>query len=185
MRSLTILVDMDDVLENFSEEWIKYLNEQHGTDVKHSDITEWEISKFFPTVDRQGLYAPLFEPDFWERVKPLPGAVSTVKRLIDDGHKIFVVTASHFDTLSLKFNSVLYKYFPFLTYKDIIVASKKQLILGDVLIDDAPHNLEGGSYKGILMNAYHNDSYDAEKNGFVRAKNWDTVYQIIKQMAEE
>lgn len=78
MRSLTILVDMDDVLENFCEEWIKYLNEQHGTNVKHSDITEWEINKFFPTITKQELYAPIFELAFWERVKPLPGAVSTV-----------------------------------------------------------------------------------------------------------
>ena len=34
-----------------------------------------------------------------------------------------------------------------LTWDQVIVTSRKQLIRGDVLIDDGIHNLEGGQYK--------------------------------------
>lgn len=185
MKKLTILIDMDDTLENLCAEWVEYLNEKYGTNVKHSDITDWDMSKAFPTVDKKLLYAPLLDKALWERITPLPGAVENVQKLINDGHKVIVVTASHQDTVSLKLNSVLFKYFPFLTNKDVIVTSQKQHIIGDILIDDAPHNLEGGSYKGILMNAYHNANYDAEANGFIRADDWDAIYQIINQIAKE
>lgn len=185
MKALTVLIDMDDTLEGLCPEWVKYLNNKHGTSVKHSDITDWDMTKAFPSLERKLVYAPLVDPALWENVKPLPGAVEKVQQLINDGHKVVIVTASHQDTVSPKLNSVLFRYFPFLTYKDVIISSQKQLIKGDVLVDDAPHNLVNGTYKGILMNAYHNAKYDAEANGFVRANDWEDVYKIICQMAKE
>lgn len=113
MKTLTILVDMDDTLENLCEKWVDYLNDKHGTDVKYSDITDWDMSKAFPTIDKELMYEPLFDKALWERVTPLPGAVERVQQLINDGHKVVVVTASHQDTVSLKLNAVLFKYFPF------------------------------------------------------------------------
>lgn len=184
MKHLTILTDMDDTLENLSEEWVNYLNDRHGTNVKHSDITDWDMSKAFPTIEREAVYAPLFDKKLWERVSPLPGAVENVRRLIEDGHKVVVVTASHQDTVGLKLNSVLFKYFPFFTHEDVIVSSQKQLILGDVLIDDAPHNLSGGTYQGILMRANHNAAFNAEEHGLIRATNWDDAYHIIRKISQ-
>lgn len=185
MKALTVLVDMDDTLENLCEEWVNYLNDKYGTEVEHSDITEWDMSKAFPTINKELVYAPLFDKALWERLTPLPGAVEKVHQLIKDGHKVVIVTASHQDTVSLKLNSVLFKYFPFFTHNDVIVTSQKQLVQGDVLVDDAPHNLCGGTYQGILMNAYHNADYDAESNGLIRAKDWDDVYNIINKIAKE
>lgn len=115
----------------------------------------------------------------WKKVTPFPGAVKYLKQLIDDGHKVVVVTASHHDTISFKINSVLFKHFPYLTFNDIIVTSQKQLIYGDILIDDAPHNLEGGKYAGILMDAPHNKTYNAELNGFIRVKDWASIYKAV------
>lgn len=103
----------------------------------------------------------------WKRVTPLPGAVEYLKRLIDDGHKVVIVTASHQNTVAMKLNNVLFRYFPYLTTSDVIITSQKQLVCGDVMIDDAPHNLVGGNYYGILVTAPHNRAYDAESNGFV------------------
>lgn len=184
-RQLTILIDMDDTIENLCEEWVKYLNEKYGTDVKHSDIKDWDMTKAFPTLDDKSIYSPLIEPELWKRIKPLPGAVDKVGQLINDGHRVVIVTSSNPDTVSHKLNLVLFKYFPFLTYHDVIISSQKQLVNGDILIDDYPPNLEGGTYKGMLMNAYHNEAYDAEGNGFIRVKNWDEIYEIIYEMAKE
>lgn len=78
-------------------------------------------------------------------------------------------------------NKVLFRYFPYLTYQDVIIASKKQLISGDFLIDDAPHNL-GGGYMGLLFTAQHNKSITDEElamKNAVRVDNWKEVYELI------
>lgn len=185
MNKLTVLVDMDDTLENLCETWVGYLNERHGTNVHIDDVKEWDMTKAFPTLSKAELFAPLYEEELWKRVKPLPGSVEYVKRLLDDGHKVIVVTASHQNTVAYKLNNVLFRYFPFLTTNDVVVAYQKQLIRGDVLIDDAPHNLIGGEYKGILMNASHNKQFDAKAAGFIRVANWEEAYNTVRNIAEE
>lgn len=181
MKSLTILVDMDDTIENLSEAWVNFLNEKYGTSVKPEDITDWDMWKAFPGIKKEDVYAALFEEALWETVKPLPGAVKYLKKLIDDGNQVYIVTASHPDTVSAKMNKVLFKYFPYITYQNIIIASKKQLISGDILIDDAPHNM-GGKYFGMLFTAQHNKTVTDEslvELNAVRVKDWKEVYDLI------
>lgn len=156
MKHLTILVDMDDTIESLASAWVDYLNARHRTTTKLTDITGWDISKAFPTLTNEQVYAPLFEDDFWDCVKPIDGASETLQKLIADGHKVLIVTTSNYHTLASKMERVLFKYFPFLTWNDVIITSHKQLVNGDVLIDDGTHNLEGGNYFKILMTAQHN-----------------------------
>ena len=185
MNQLTILVDMDDTLENLCEAWVSFLNDKYGLSVATDDIKDWDITKAFPSLTKQQVFAPLEDVNMWERVKPLPKACETICKLREDGHKIFVVTASSPNSIPIKLNKVLFKYFPFFTYNDVIVTSHKQSIRGDILVDDAPHNLIGGSYKKILMNAPHNRYYDEESIGAVRASDWSVAYKLIKQYTKE
>lgn len=184
MQRLTILVDMDDTLENLCETWVEFLNETHGTTVHKDDIHDWDMSKAFPTIENQQVYDPLFNENMWKRVTPLPGAVEYLKRLIDDGHKVVIVTASHQNTVAMKLNNVLFRYFPYLTTSDVIITSQKQLVRGDVLVDDAPHNHIGGQYLKILMDSPHNREFDAQRFGMVRVYSWLEVYDTIRQFAE-
>lgn len=176
---------MDDTLENLCETWVAFLNETHGTTVHADDIHDWDMTKAFPTIERQQVYDPLFNEELWKRVKPLPGAVKYLKRLIDDGHKVIIVTASDPNTVAIKLNNVLFRYFPYLTIKDVIVASQKQLIRGDVMVDDAPHNLEDGDYLGILFSAPHNKLYQIKSDSIIRANSWSEVYGIVQQIQKE
>ena len=153
MRHLTILVDMDDTIENLAEAWVAYLNARHQTSTSLSDITDWDISKAFPTLTKDQVYAPLFEDTFWSWVKPMKGASETLQKLIADGHTVLIVTTSNYQTLAAKMEQVLFHYFPFLTWNDVIITAHKQLIKGDVLVDDGIHNLEGGDYFKILIQA--------------------------------
>lgn len=184
MKSLTILIDMDDVLEDLVGCWIAELNAQHGTSVEMEDITEWRIANFFPTLTVEELYAPLFDPQMWGKLQAIPGAAENVKRLIDDGHTVRVVTATHYGTVLPKMERFLYLY-PFLKWKNVIIASDKSMILGDVMIDDGVHNLENTSCAKILFDRPHNRSYDAEANGMVRVRTWDEIYDVISELCVE
>lgn len=179
-KKLTILIDMDDTIENLLECWVNELNRVYGTNVKYDEVFAWDMSEVFPTLTKTEIYAPLHNSNFWSKIQPLPGSVEYVKRLIDDGHNVYIVTTSHYTDIKNKIENVLTKHFPFISWKNVIITSRKQLINGDILIDDGVHNLEGGEYIKFLMDAPHNRSYDAEKNGMLRVYDWKEIYKIIK-----
>lgn len=180
-QKLTILVDMDDVLENLVECWIAELNLRFGTAVSVDDVTTWNIAEVFPSLTPKQVFSPLYDTDFWAKLSALPGAQEYLKRLIDDGHKIRIVTASYYETLPAKME-LLFREFPFLNWNDVIVAHDKKLIRGDVLIDDAIHNLEDAPYNKLLFHRPYNKDYDAAANGMIRVYNWCDIYREIEKM---
>ena len=124
MRSLTILVDMDDTIADLLGAWVEMLNRRYGTQVSPEDISSWDIAKSFPSLTREQVF-------------------------------------------------------------DVIITANKQMIKGDVLIDDGVHNHIGGGYEKLLMDAPHNRGIDAEGNGMVRVKNWAEIYREIRRIAAQ
>lgn len=161
IKRLTILIDMDDVLENLVECWVTELNRKHGTTVRPEDITNWLIGEFFPSLTKEELFAPLNDPAFWGNLSPMPFAQDVVCRLIDDGHLVRVVTSSYYNTVPPKM-TWLFKHYPYLCWKD-------------VLIDDGVHNLE--------FDQPHNRSYNAEENSMIRVHDWNEIYRAICEIA--
>lgn len=184
-RKLTILIDMDDTIENLIVCWIKKLNERYGTTVQYSDVICWDMAKIFPTLTKDQIFEPLFDETFWDEVQPIEGSVEYIQKLIDDGHSVYIVTNSHYNTLKPKMEKVLLRYFPFISWRNVIIASNKQMIMGDILIDDAIHNLTGGEYIKFLMDAPHNHSFNAEENGMTRVHSWKEIYDLINNIIKE
>ena len=175
----TILVDIDDTIENLCEAWIDNLNRKYGTTVKLEDVTDWNVHKYFPKITKEQLFEPLHSDEFWKEVKPKEGAAHYLHKLIDDGYNVFLCTSTHYDTVKPKFEYVIKKYFPFIKWERVIICSYKQMIRADYLVDDGVHNLIQGGYKKILFTAPHNLKCNLEKYGMIRADNWKEVYDII------
>lgn len=184
MKPLTIFIDMDDTIEYLLKGWVDWLNAKHGTDVDWTSIRTWDMTKAFPTLNKMQVYEPLYVDDFWDWVKPIPYATEMIHQLIVDGHKVFIVTASTYETLAAKMDKVLFRYFPYLTFDNVIVTSNKQLLNGDVLIDDGIHNLVGGSYAKLIMDAPHNRGFDEKAYDMRRVHSWEEIYPLICEMAK-
>lgn len=185
MKELTILVDMDDTIEHLLDAWLARVNEKYGRNVKYNDITAWDVSKFYDGLTKEQVYEVIQEDNFWETVKPVSGAAQTLQGFINKGHKVYLVTATPYESVRGKMEKHLFRYFPFLTWDNVIITSHKQLIKGDVLIDDGIHNLEGGDYKKILVDAPYNRDYDAEAHGMIRVHNWDEIEEVINRLASQ
>ncbi len=182
---MVILVDMDDTIEQLLKTWLKRVNEQWGRDVKPDDIREWNMAVAYPGLTREQVYGVADMPGFWKDVEPVPGAAEALKHFMDEGHEVYIVTATEISHAAEKMRDVLFRYFPFLKWEQVIITGRKQLIRGDVLIDDGIHNLEGGEYRKILVTAPYNRDYDAEANGMIRVHNWDEIVRIIDNMAKQ
>ena len=181
---LTILFDADDVAENLLNCWIKLLNERYGTSVAFEDINDWDMTLAFPTLTKQQLFGVLTEDELWRSLEPMPGSQRILQKWYDQGHKLYMVTASDYRTCKVKVERIL-EMFPFLDWEHIIFATNKQMVRGDILIDDGVHNLIGGAYHKILFNRPHNRGLDVEKYGIRRAETWDEVDALVEQYAKE
>lgn len=170
---------MDDVLENLSVAWVNFLNLRYGTNVEAKDVVDWKVDKFFPSLTKEQVYSVLWEEDLWKTVKPLDGGPEAIQKLMRDGHEVYIVTNSHYRALAAKMDDVLFAYYPFLSWGQVIIATNKQMIRGDVLIDDGIHNLVGGDYIKILMDRPYNREYDAESMGMYRVSNWREICDLL------
>ena len=183
MKKLTILIDMDDTIEGLLPAWVEYLNNRYGTTVSPDDVKEWDITKAFPELSEHQVFEPFLFESFWENVKPLPGAQEVIKRLMDDGHDVYIVTSTCYKIIEMKMDKVLFKYFPFIDHKKLIITYNKQLLLGDVMIDDAPHNLIGGCYKKLLIDSPTNRSVRCDsKSELIRMHSWYQIYDYIQTL---
>lgn len=183
--SITVIIDIDDTIVDLLSSLCNWLNNVHDLDVKSEDITDWDLTKSFPTLTKEQIFEPLHTDCFWETVEPKDEAVKYVKQLIDDGFDVYLCTATDYRNVKPKYEYIILKHFPFIPWQQVIVASCKQMIKADFLIDDGVHNQEGGDYIKILVSAPHNQGYDAEENGMIRSECWKFTYDTIISLAEK
>ena len=179
--SKVFVTDMDDVLVDLLSEWTKFLNAKHGLNVSPEEIVDWEMSKAYPTLCPQQIFAPLGDANLWYNVKPKKGAVNGLKALKDKGYQVYVATASHYNTLKHKLELALFRYFNFLHYSDIVVCYNKQLIECDYIVDDKIDNLIGHKGVTFLMDAPYNRNVDASLYDF-RVHDFQEIIQIIEEL---
>lgn len=71
---MTILVDMDDTIEQLIQAWVDGVNREYGRNAAYEDVTDWNVSKAFPGLTWEQVYAVSMRPGFWRDVAPMPGA---------------------------------------------------------------------------------------------------------------
>lgn len=184
MKRLTILFDADDVVEDCTRTWVSLINERYGTNTRYEELRDWDVSLGFPTLTREQVYAIVAEDDIWHRISPLPGCKRILQKLYDQGHELYMVTATDYRSCRTKVE-VLLDMFPFLNWQHIILAHNKQMIRGDILIDDGPHNLVGGHYNKLLFDQPHNRDFDEKAEGIRRVYSWEEIEKAIEALTAE
>ena len=185
-----LLIDMDDTLTDLLNPWLDYLNKKYNLNKTDSDVTDWDISIAFKKEIENGImtiediYRPLYDNKLYNRVFPIPYAFENLKKLNND-YEIFICTATHFNIASYKFNNVLLKYFPFIKSDQIITTTRKDLIRGDILIDDSYKNIISFPGYRIMLKQPHNKNriINIRNNEKIRiANDWNEIYYYVKEI---
>ncbi len=174
---MKILFDCDGVLNNFQEHLLTILNKKHNTNYKIDNITyyDWLPDTF------DDCWVPIEERTFWDTITVYQEAVSTIESLVKQGNTIYLVTASHFTPiLGYKINKILSHFDTNLVgERNVIVAKDKSMIMGDVLVDDFPKNLDKFTYgKTICFAQPWNVTYQRT----LRTNSWPEIYKYIQQL---
>lgn len=176
---MKIGIDFDGVMNNMLETWVEWLNKEHGAHVKAEDVTEWELSKKYPYLDKSDLFKPLNTPEFWDEVTIKHEAPEVVEKLIAEGHEVYVITSTHYKILPYKFKRSLFAHFPYLTKENLIVTYNKALINVDLLLDDGVHNLK--DFRGIKV--VFDAPYNRDFEGDYRVATWKEFYILVSGLA--
>lgn len=183
MKSLTIFVDMDGTIEKLMDVWVKRLNERYNQSVTVDEITEWDVSKAYKNLTLDQVLSVIDDDDtVWVEIEPMEGAAEVLQHFIDIGHKVYIVTSTPYKSIKAKMEDLLFRCFPFIDWHHVIITHNKQLLSGDIMIDDALHNLIGGHYMRILYDAPYNRDVDDDKEELIRVHSWAEIKGIVDKI---
>lgn len=139
MRKLEVLIDLDSTVVHLDKKWYGTWNERTGDDLHPEKVDTWDTHLYCKNQDK-AFYQILNEPGFFRDLEPIAGALDAVKHLFDQGHELYIITSSpnggmHDKKLWVK------DHLPFIKPKHVMMVDVKHKVHGDVLIDDAPHNI--------------------------------------------
>ena len=183
---MRILLDQDQVLAEFVEKVLKWYNEDNKTNYTAEDVKNYyDLEKL---VGLHFVRSCVRYPDFYSDLDPVHGAIEGVKQLIDDGHDVCIVSAVP-KSGAISFHGKLVwirKHMPFFDLKNFVACSRKELVQGDILLDDAPHNckafLEKTGKISVLFSQPWNRNIDS-KDYTHRIFSWKEFLSLVNVLS--
>lgn len=167
-----LLIDMDGVLADIYEQFIAYEYKHTGITQSLSDLAGIPEHEAFKNHD-----AYIHSENFFYSASPITDSIDTVKKL-NDRYEVFIVSsATQFPrSLTEKMNWII-TYFPFLHWKQIVLCGTKEIIRGDIMIDDHFKNLDPFQGKTILFTQPHNVAQNPGRH--TRMNSWKEIERFL------
>lgn len=174
-----ILVDVDAVTADLMPVWLGLYNKEYGDILEPKDIFKWGIHEIVKPECGAAIFGYLEHPTLYDDVKPIDGAISSIRWLRQHSYDVRFVTSGVFESkirwlgrhgLLMSENHL---YSP-----DVVVAHDKSIIRADIMIDDNPENCEMFKGKSILFAQPWNEQYSGHSAWF-RADGWADVIQYL------
>ncbi|QHA92265.1 5'(3')-deoxyribonucleotidase [Bacillus sp. N1-1] len=170
----TILIDMDSVICDLMSEWHRRYNEDYQDNLSVENLMCWRSEDYVKSECGEKIYEYLDQPGIFLHLKPLPYAIEVLERL-SLNYDVLIVTSSRTYAYTEK-EQWVEKHLPFIGKNNLIFSHRKEMIRGDLLFDDAPHNLIAFKNTGrtaIAMNYPYNASIDVPRvNNWLEFEKW-------------
>lgn len=170
-----LIIDMDDVLADTSARIIELFNERNRQNVTKDFFYENDFYKY----TKQGKFIPyreeLYKPGFFANLEVFPNAIKVVEKL-NKKYDIYIVSAAtEFPNSLIEKVDWMAKYFPFISWRKIVLCGSKSIIKGDIMIDDHSRNFSEFEGRKLLFHAPHNYN----EKGFERVKSWLEIEELL------
>jgi 5'-nucleotidase len=173
---LKIICDMDDVLADFTQQicnaWNNEFNEKENS--------YWTT----PRRTRSFIDAQMAKPRFFYYLEPIKNAISCMDCLLrDKSLEIFIATKIFPSSVYAFVDKLewIERYLPNFNKNNFFACSRKEMIKGDVLIDDCPDNIKSWKRIGLLFDSPCNQDFQL---GY-RVKSWIEILNKIEQIKDD
>lgn len=174
----SLAIDMDGVIADTESHFITWYHKDYGVHINREDLIGKPESEAFP--DKQAVWKFVNSPGFFRTLPVMPGAIETVKELMNDFEVYIVSAAMEFPQSLFEKHQWLQEHFPFISWKNIVLCGDKSIIDTDYMIDDHFKNLDFCKGKAILFHAAHNATTDRHQ----RVHSWEEVKVLLKKELE-
>ena len=179
---MIICFDIDNVINDLAEKTIALYNARANRDIQMSDITAYNFYDCLSKEDADGIISLFKDKELWDSLKPLSHSQEVLKKLIKQGHRIFLATATDPTNFEWKCDW-LSRYFSFIPTDNIIRIMDKSLLRIDVMVDDHLSNLIGNVCERVCLDYPWNQSKSKDyAYDIKRAYSWDDIVDIINNI---
>lgn len=167
-----IAVDMDGVLADCFEQFVRYEEADLGTSKTIADgIGKTEDEAF------ANARTYLYQPGFFRNMRVIPGSQEVLYKL-NEAYEVFIVSsATEFPQSLIEKQEWLNEHFPFISWQQMVFCGKKTMISADIMIDDHFKNLDYFKGRTILFTQPHNQLADAGKH--TRVYSWEEISRLL------
>lgn len=184
-----LLLDVDGVLADFVTATLRILNEKAGTNYNHDDVRTWDMFSSFPDHKHlaDDVYEILKKAGGCYGIPPYDGsqdAVEALKVLVD-----IVVVTSPFNGSETwvhereKWLEMLFD----ISHKNVIHTGRKELIEGDILVDDKVEHIYEWSNRhpeghAILWGQRYNQEHNLNGKRIYRVEGWTDLINLVRRL---
>jgi 5'(3')-deoxyribonucleotidase len=177
-----IAIDFDETLFPTLEKVLEIYNKRHGTNLELSQITTYNLSDSFEIDVADELIELFVDKSVYDYLKPYKGSVRAVKTLVEQGHEVYVATATDVRNMEWK-EELLQKHFPFIPKKNLIRIHNKALLNVDVLVEDKLDNLKSTFADRICFDQPWNIDEETDwVYSISRIHHWGEIINVIQSI---
>ncbi len=182
---MIVLFDVDEVIADFSGLFLDLASRATNRGYRREQVTEWKIEAAIglPGWAAREVRAELARPGAAHRLQPLPGAIEAVRR-IAERHAVYFVTAplAESETWAHDREEWLRLHFGDELGSRVVHTDHKEVVAGDVFVDDKPANVERWAAAhpektAVLWSHPWNSAVVVA--GAVRASSWDDLFKLV------
>lgn len=167
-----LIVDIDGVLADIYGQFRKFELEDFGSNQDLSEITGKLEEEAFVNGE---VY--MATKGFFRNATVIEGSVEALEKL-NKTYDLFIVSAAtKFPDSMAEKQEWLLEHFPFITWQQIVFCGTKEIINGDIMIDDHFKNLDKFYGQTLLFSQPHN--LNRTENGHNRVENWKEISQLL------
>jgi 5'(3')-deoxyribonucleotidase len=185
---MRISIDFDDVIVNYVSEFVDWYNHVNEQTITEEDIIGWDLTTHLPIwgendeMMRSFIHTFIYTERF-KNLKPVEGAVETIKKLLLAGHEIYIITSR-----SSRATHLTYKWLERhgLPINNVFFDREKDWICKHynirIHIDDGSHNLQKISEKTTTKPILYTRHWNQKETRYERVHNWTDINNKITEL---
>lgn len=183
---MLIVSDVDDCLVPLIETTIQRFERRTGGVFDRTRFNGYNLRNYLSQYELDMFNEIWHDPNLYDGLEPIKGAVQALKGLVDDKHEVCMAT--RYDVHGSKKRWVQ-KFLPFLDIKNYFVTERKDLIACDFMIEDCIETLvacKPSVYRICITQPWNTmgDYYD-DVHGIYRVANITKACKVVKELARK
>ena len=151
-----IAIDMDEVIADAGSRFFEWYEKDYGIKIRPEKLKGKHFPEIVDEAHMMDVKKYPWKEGFFKDLLVIDGSQEVISELVKK-YEIFITTAAmEFPNSLVHKLEWLNKYFPYISWKNIVFCGDKSIIHADYLIDDHVHHFKRFVGQGILFTAPHN-----------------------------